>query len=1081
MASKAKKKSSAKTAAKKSAATKQKKSGILSAKLPASQSAAPAGPTLQKDTLLDQHAVCLYLLMAFFIPFIMMFFAFKAMGVSPFGTNQILATDQWHQYYPFLVDYQDKLQNGGSLLWTWKSGGGTNYVALMSYYLASPLNFFTVMIPAEKLRAFLCLPTCIKLGLASFFYPLFLRLTFKRKDASLTAFGIMYALCAFIMGYYWNNIWLDTIALLPLVIAGTIALLRDGKYKLYILSLALSILANYYIGLFTCVFVFFVSLGYCIVEYKGWRNLISRFLKMAGCTIVSLMMTAILTLPTYFALQYTHSSDNTFPKKFAINIGSTPNLAGVLEGIGKTIGNSVAFTEPTTREGLPNIYCGVFVIFLALLFFFCSKIKLRERIFCGLLQLFFILSFIIRQLDYVWHGFHFPNMLPHRFSFLYSFVLIYMAFRVFMYIDELKLASVLAGIFSFIIYMGIAYTYVKAENSAIKLSGVYEKVVTKEPLNPVLLSAYFGGLLAAWILLYVLRDRIPRFVMAIGACAIGIAAIIIIKDNKDIVNAAVNQSPESNLEFHKFLIAVAIVITVGAILLIIFKSINVDHQMTKVLLSLVLLILAITEGLLSVAAGVKVVGVTGTEWYPLGGQDTLNCVNKAKELEENTIDLPRTEVNKYYSLNDNALIGADGISMFNSMTNRDVTAYMEKFGICGWIESNRYTYQESSPFTNLMLNVKYIVTPLGAYIDTTDNKLLYQSGNVKLLENQHYLPQGFMVNKELLNFDVENAQTNPMENQNDLFRMATGMTGNLYEYLESSSVDAASQSGTITANGVSTFTYSSNNGNDSYDINYVANRDGVATAYLSAPAENISIRVNGSERIGYYIKRPFIMMIGNVKKDDPITLHVTAKNSSNGNSTAYCAMFNESLFQRGYNQLSRCTMKADTVTDDHISGKITAEKDGLFYTSIAYSSGWKAYVDGEEVEITPVGDALVAFPLSAGTHEIELKYMPEGLIPGIIITILALLIFLAMIFLIPRREKVLAKAKSVLKIGASPTDNNAANNDNKTMIADDGNKTISADDEKTIIADDDDNKTISADDEKTISADDDEKTVIADA
>ena len=157
-------------------------------------------PTLAKASFFDRYGVWVYLFLAFFIPFVLMFFAFKVMGVSPFGTNQILVTDLWHQYYPFLVDFQSKLQSGGSLLWTWKSGGGTNYVALMSYYLASPLNFLSVFVPADRLKEFLYVITCVKIGLAGFFYALFLKITFKRKDVAITAFGIMYALCAFIMG-----------------------------------------------------------------------------------------------------------------------------------------------------------------------------------------------------------------------------------------------------------------------------------------------------------------------------------------------------------------------------------------------------------------------------------------------------------------------------------------------------------------------------------------------------------------------------------------------------------------------------------------------------------------------------------------------------------------------------------------------------------------------------------------------------------------------------------------------------------------------------------------------------------------
>ena len=995
----------------------------MSAKLKTKTASPPKkAPTLAKGSFMDRYGVWIYLFLAFFVPFILMFFAFKIAGVSPFGTNQILATDLWHQYYPFLVDYQDKLQHGGSLLWTWKSGGGTNYAALMSYYLASPLNFFSVLVPADKLREFLYVITCVKIGLAGFFYALFLKITFKRKDVSITAFGIMYALCAFIMGYYWNVIWLDTIALLPLVIAGTFALLREGKFRIYVIALALSVLANYYIGLFTCIFVLLVSIGYCIVEYKGWKDLIKQFLKMAGFSLLSLMMSAVLVLPTYFALHYTYSAENTFPKDFAINIGSKADFGGVLEGIGKTIANSVAFIKPTEKEGLPNVYCGVFVIFLALLFFFCSKIKVRERIFCGGLLVFFMLSFIIRQLDYVWHGFHFPNMLPHRFSFLYSFLLIYMAFRVFMNIDSIKLGSVIGGILAFAIYLGIAATYFDGEK--VKLSPIFEN----QKVDPILWSGFIGGILAAWVLLYSLRNKLPRLAMVIGTSVIGVTAAVIIFVSGKVINSAV--SKDGGNAFHIFLGIVILLLTAAAALLISSKEMNKDHQMTKVVLSVVLLILAMVEGLFSAAGGVKTVGVTDAKSYPLGAQDTLNCVEKVNNLEQDNIDLPRTEVNKYHSLNDNALIGADGISMFNSMVNKSITTYMEKFGICGWEASNRYTYQESSPFTNLMLNVKYLITPYGAYLDTAHMDQIYQSGNVKLLQNKYYLSQGFMTKSTLSSYDVKNASTNPMDNQNSLFRLTTGLEGDIYRYLNSSSCTAGTEGASIKAANNGMFTYSSAQKNDSYDVNYIADADGTAVAYFSGSTDNISIRVNGAEKIGYYIKRPFIMMIGDVKKGDTITLHATLNNSSTGTLTCYCAMFNDDLFKQGYDLLSKSTMKATTVKDSYIAGDITAQEDGLFYTSISYTKGWKAYVDGVETEITPVGDAMLAFPMNRGAHHIELKYIPEGFIPGVICTLLALIIFIALIILAPKREQIFAKLKAKKAIPAA-----AGASDNETTVS----------------------------------------------
>ena len=947
--------------------------------------------TLSKS---ERGAAGFYLALAFIVPFALMFIAFAVAQVSPFGKNQILVTDLWHQYYPFLVDYQDKLTSGGSLLWTWKSGGGTNYLALMAYYLASPLNFFSVFVPAESLREFLYVITCVKIGLAGMFFALFLRITFKRRDMSIAAFGIMYALCAYIMGYYWNIIWLDTIALLPLVITGAFALLRHGKFKLYIASLALSILANYYIGLFTCAFVLLVSIGYTIVEYKGWKNALRDFFKMLGCSLIGIMISAVLTLPAYFALGHTQSSDNTFPASFSVNIGSTADFGGVLEGIGKTISNSVAFLQPTAKEGLPNIYCGVFTIFLAILFFFCSKIKKRERIFCGLLALFFMLSFIVRQLDFIWHGFHFPNMLPYRFSFLYSFLIIYMAFRVFMHIDDLKLVSVIAAILGFAVYLGIAAG--NFNGSGALLSPLFDS----NDFDPVAMSAFIGMVMAAWVLLYCLRDRLTRFASAIISAIIGLGSLVFIILHADSLSAPLRQN-DPNYDSSGFIVAVVIVfslVIVAIFLALSSKQLNEDHKMLKGMVSVILLALALFEGLISSATGVKTVSVTDGSYYPLGTTDTLKLMETVKERERDNIDLPHTEVNKYYTLNDNALIGADGLSMFNSMVNSRITDYMEKFGLCGWVASNRYTYQESSPFTNLMLNLKYLIAPYGAYLDHTHNTLIDSSGAVKLMENNEYLPMGFVVNDELLSYNVDNLSAlEPIDNQNKFFRLSTGLSGNIYDELEYASVDC-SEAATLTQSSSGRFSYSSTESNETYRINYTADRDGVAVAYYeSYYTDNVNLLVNGSENISYYIKRPFIMMIGDVKAGDTITCSAAISGSTSGNINCRVAIMNEENFQKARELFSRSVLKASEVTDSSIRGNINVAESGLFYTSISYVEGWQAFVDGEEVEITPVGNALLAFKIDAGPHIIELRYTPEGYRVGLLIAIVGLLLFAALI------------------------------------------------------------------------------------
>ena len=64
------------------------------------------------------------------------------------------------------------------------------------------------------------------------------------------------------------------------------------------------------------------------------------------------------------------------------------------------------------------------------------KIRIREKVAAVLVLAFLLVSCNVNILNYLWHGMHFPNMLPFRFSFLFSFVLLTLAYRAFQLLLE---------------------------------------------------------------------------------------------------------------------------------------------------------------------------------------------------------------------------------------------------------------------------------------------------------------------------------------------------------------------------------------------------------------------------------------------------------------------------------------------------------------------------------------------------------------------------------------------------------------------------------------------------------------------
>lgn len=873
----------------------------------------------------------LFIILAFLVPFVLMTTAFALMKVSPFGDQQILVTDLWHQYFPFLVDFQDKLKHGESLFWSWTQGAGVNYFALMSYYLASPLNFFSVFIPSEWLREFLMFSVVIKVACAGMFMAIFLRSVFKKNDFSLVLFGCCFSFCAFFMGYYWNTIWLDTVCITPLVVLGAVKLLTENKFRLYVVTLALSLLANYYIGLFTCIFVLLIFIAYNIVKWENVKTFFTKLLRMGVFSLIAIGITAFFLLPAFFGLQNTNASGSSFPSTFSINIGKSNDLLGVLTAIQQILSNFITFISPATKEAdaLPNIACGTVSIVLGILFLTSKKIRLKEKIVDMCLIFFMILSCIIRQLDYIWHGFHFTNMIPYRFSYLISFVLVVMAFRAFMLID---------------------------------------------------FSSCWDVLLAA-----------------LGSTLVILFAI--------------------GTQEAYTIIGTAVVALVVCTMLFLYTRRIVPKQV----LLIVLAVVVIGESGATAYIGVKTTTVTGTYDYPRGGETTKQVINYMNSLEENTTELWRAETTSTQTLNDGSLNDYNGLSMFNSMANVDTTRFFENFGMMGWKSGNRYTYAEGSPVTNVFMNLKYIISRDGIYRNTYDLSEAYAVGNEKLLKNDHYIPMGFMVNNNLTQW-VENDnedQFNPFDQQNEFFKLATGINENVY-----TSLDVVSQGHydyekfPVTKTSYGNYSFSCTDASITPHVkwNYEAPEDGLYCMYAKiSGGDNVTVMQNDAAQSSTYgMGRPYIACIGYFNKGDKISVYSQLEQGQSGSAQVYVNLLNQDVFEKGYEKISKDVMTTESLTGSSMEGTIDVSEDGLFYTSIPYEEGWTAVVDGKEVEITPVGGSLLAFPLLKGSHEIKLYYYPKGFWPGFAVTTICLLTFAglcAYTYIIKKKKKATVKEK----------------------------------------------------------------------
>ena len=137
----------------------------------------------------DSGILCF--LISFIVPAAIMLYAFSKNGIHPFGDRQMLVVDSWHQYYPFFRVEREKLMNGDSFLYSWQNGMGTNFLSLISYYAAGPLNWISVFFDDEHIRDAFMYVLVAKIGFSGAFFSCFLRYTYKQKNFSVCMFSTM--------------------------------------------------------------------------------------------------------------------------------------------------------------------------------------------------------------------------------------------------------------------------------------------------------------------------------------------------------------------------------------------------------------------------------------------------------------------------------------------------------------------------------------------------------------------------------------------------------------------------------------------------------------------------------------------------------------------------------------------------------------------------------------------------------------------------------------------------------------------------------------------------------------------------
>lgn len=817
--------------------------------------------------------------LGFIIPFVILGMIFIKNEIYPFGDNIYLRSDMYHQYAPFYKELYNKLVNGGSLTFSWEIGMGVNFSAIYSYYLASPINLLLGFVPEGSILVVMDLLILTKTALAGFACTYYLSKHFQTKSLTTAGFAIFYALSSYMAAFSWNIMWLDCMVLLPFVVLGLEEMVKNKKFKMYTIALGVSIFSNYYIAIMICIFAvlyFLVLLAVHAVDEKHYY--IDRLARFAIFSLLAGGMAAVMILPEVYALRYTASGEFNFPETWL-------NYFSVLDMMRRSlIDIPVAIFEAHD----PNVYCTVAVFLLLPVYCLCNQMNKKEKMGKLALIAIFLVSFNTNIPNYIWHGFHFPNSLPARESFIYIFLVVTMIYEAYIHIGTM----------------------------------------TKRQL---------------W------------------GCFAGAVGVILLME----------ELYQEDLSFNNIYVS---------LILILFYMILIVMDYNKILYKQIsaylLIVICMAEAFINSTEESSYKPTTYSAYL----NDNAAIEEMVAKVASENDGFFRIEKLNRRTKNDAAWNGYQGVSIFSSMASAGFTEYL---GALGFEKStNAYSYYGFTPLTSALLDVKYVFSDVMQEDETRYTLVDFNEEQNKYLYQVNYcLPLGFVL-PEGFEKALSLEGNNPFAIQNQFAELATGETG-MFSYMQASTTGK-------------TVTIQVEEASDVY-------------VYVTTTVDNISFSAFQNET-GFSDSGSFsglehrqIVHFGEMPAGTTITV-----NTSDSDATTlqlYAYNFHQDVFERVYDSLNSQPLEVAEYDDNTVKGTVEVKEDGLLYTSIIYDEGWSVFIDGKETEYTSIGDALMAIPVKAGTHEVEFKYYPQGKLAGTFISVISVLVFVGIVVLDTKRYK----------------------------------------------------------------------------
>ncbi len=362
-----------------------------------------------------------------------------------------------------------------------------------------------------------------------------------------------------------------------------------------------------------------------------------------------------------------------------------------------------------------------------------------------------------------------------------------------------------------------------------------------------------------------------------------------------------------------------------------------------------------------------------------------------------------------------------GVSGYFSLTDGNVTSYLKGLEVLDQRTASRFDSLDGRTILDTLAGVKYFVTTEKTAVPcgyTFLKEVVLDTNKYYLFENDYALPIGYIYDDYILKEEYDRLDV--LEKQDMLLHAAVLDENTDYARETDPAADtvireipvkavpdanilmSANQIGVLKEDAVMTLEFDSWPGSETYirleDFG-ISDKGSIMTNLIVSDDSGLRKKVNIRSQYNnsYFGKENYLINLGyspdgektaGITFPDTINFHYGAISAYSVDMGRYAEQADE-LKQSGLRNIIR--------SDNRIEGDAGLKTKGIMVFSIPYSEGWSATVDGVKTDLLKANVMYMALPLDAGNHHIVLEYQTPWLKAGILVSLIAVLLFTAVI------------------------------------------------------------------------------------